>query len=216
MVPKLAEATGASVTAVRQWASGKTEPHRDYLVALANALDVSLVWLATGQGPQRVTAEENVSATLPERESPIGKHGATTYKEVPRYDVTLAAGHGSFVERAPLLDHIPFTQTFLRRKLGRSSTDGLVILDARGDSMEPTIGDGDLVMVDTNTTDLQGGVMAFVLDDVAYIKRVRILMEGGVEIRSDNAEVYPPERLSGDRLGDLQVLGRVRWVGKVI
>ncbi|MEQ8605146.1 MAG: S24 family peptidase [Marivibrio sp.] len=143
-------------------------------------------------------------------------HSESDTPRVPRYDLALAAGHGSFIDRAELLDHIPFTQAFLRRKLGRSSTDGLVMLDARGDSMEPTIGDGDLVMIDTRERDLQGGLMAFVLHDVAYIKRLRPLMAGGLEIVSDNAELYPAERLGQQDLADLQVIGRVRWVGKVL
>ena len=90
------------------------------------------------------------------------------------------------------------------------------MLDARGDSMEPTISDGDLVMVDTRQTDLQGGLMAFVLDDAAYIKRLRPLMGDGLEIISDNKEIYPPERIDRNRLGEMQIIGRIRWIGRVI
>jgi phage repressor protein C with HTH and peptisase S24 domain len=189
---------GFSVGALNNYLSGSM-PSADKAMRIAEVCGVRLEWLIHGEGPKHP-------------EPPA----AVSYGEVPRYDLALAAGHGSFVDRAELLDHIPFTQAFLRRKLGRGSVDGLVMLDARGDSMEPTIGDGDLVMVDTNDTQLRDGLMAYVLDDVAFIKRISPLMEGGVEIISDNRDVYKPQRLSRDRLHDIQVIGRVRWVGKVL
>lgn len=190
---------GFSVGALKNYLTKGTIPSADKAMQIADVCGVRLEWLIHGTGPKYAEAPQ-----------------ASPYSEVPRYDLALAAGYGSFIDRAELLDHIPFTQAFLRRKLGRSSTDGLVMLDARGDSMEPTIGDGDLVMIDTRETDLQGGLMAFVLHDAAYIKRLRPLMAGGLEIASDNADLYPAERLSQEDLADIQIIGRVRWVGRVL
>lgn len=193
-----AKRCGFSVGALATYLNGSM-PAADKAMRIADICDVRLEWLIVGEGPKE-----------PEGGSPEG------VSVVPRYDVSLATGHGSFVERAPLLDHIPFTDAFLRRKLGRSSTDGLVMLDARGDSMEPTIEDGDLVMVDMHDDRLREGLIAFVLDDAAYLKRIRPLFEGGVEIISDNSDVYPPQRLDQEQMNRLQMIGRVRWVGKVI
>lgn len=189
---------GFSVGALNNYLSGSM-PSADKAMRIADVCGVRLEWLIHGAGPK-----------YPEPPA------AVSYGEVPRYDLALAAGHGSFVDRAELLDHIPFTQAFLRRKLGRASVDGLVMLDAKGDSMEPTIGDGDLVMVDTRDRALQDGIMAFVLNDVARIKRLRPLMTGGLEIISDNDKVYRPETMQPADLLDLQIIGRVRWVGKVL
>lgn len=44
--------TGASKAAISNWAKGETEPSRDYLVALANVMGVTVEWLATGKGPK--------------------------------------------------------------------------------------------------------------------------------------------------------------------
>lgn len=182
---------GVAKNTIGFYERGEREPTASLLGKIAEIYQADLNWLVRGEGLRS-------EAT------------------VPRYDLALAAGHGSFVERALLLDYIPFTEAFVRRKLGRASTKGLVMLDARGDSMEPTIEDGDLVMVDTLDTQIQDGLMAFVLDDVAFIKRMRPLVEGGVEIISDNRDVYEPQRLAGDRLRELQVIGRIRWIGKVV
>ena len=71
---------------------------------------------------------------------------------LPRYNGRLAAGDGAFNERAELLDYIPFTKAFLSKKLGLMSEKDLVILEVKGDSMEPTISNGDLAAIDQTQT----------------------------------------------------------------
>ena len=133
---------------------------------------------------------------------------------IPRYDAALAAGAGSFNERARLLDHIPFTRNFIIHKLGRNNPDGLVILEARGDSMEPTIGDGDLVLLDQHRREARDGIVAFALGDTAFIKRLRFTFDG-VDLISDNRDLYEPEHLSRQRAEEIVIIGRVRWVGRM-
>lgn len=137
------------------------------------------------------------------------------YVGIPRYNAFLAAGHGSLNERAKLIDYIPFTRAFLVNKIGRSSPDGLVVLEARGDSMEPTIGDGDLVLIDQSMREPRDGLCAFVMGDTAHIKRLRFSV-GGVDVISDNRDLYPPERLSSEEAESLAMIGRIRWIGRVI
>jgi phage repressor protein C with HTH and peptisase S24 domain len=141
--------------------------------------------------------------------------GGAGYVGIPRYNAFLAAGHGSLNERAKLIDYIPFTRAFLVNKIGRSSPDGLVVLEARGDSMEPTIGDGDLVLIDQSMREPRDGLCAFVMGDTAHIKRLRFSV-GGVDVISDNRELYPPERLSPEEGEGLSIIGRIRWIGRVV
>tara|TARA_R110001592_G_scaffold104697_1_gene294582 strand:+ start:74461 stop:75108 length:648 start_codon:yes stop_codon:yes gene_type:complete len=172
-------------------------PSADKALRIADVCGVNFRWLVDGIGPKKQdTSEESV------------------YIGIPRYDARLAAGAGAFNERARRIDDIPFTREFLQRKLGRNTADGLAILEARGDSMEPTIGDGDLVLVDRHQDAPEDGIMAFVLDDTAYVKRIRNIPDG-IEVISDN-RVYEPYRLDHARLETLQIIGRVRWVGRVL
>lgn len=134
---------------------------------------------------------------------------------IPRRDVRLSAGDGAVnLDDAPVLDDIPFTREFLRDRLGRSHMRGLVMVKAAGDSMEPTIGDGDLVMVDTDQRELSPGIFAALRSGEAIVKRLARAGRG-VSIISDNP-AYPVEHVSGDALADLIVLGRVRWIGRVL
>ena len=88
-----------------------------------------------------------------------------------------------------------------------------MIFVAAGDSMEPTINDGDLVMVDQRDDWLRDGLFAFTLGDEARIKRLHRLIDG-VEIRSDNDELYSPEFVRGAQADQLQIIGRVVWAGR--
>lgn len=47
---KLAKKAGMSAMVIGQYLSGKSDPTRKKLIALANAADVNLLWLATGKG----------------------------------------------------------------------------------------------------------------------------------------------------------------------
>lgn len=191
---ELARKAQVSRRVIDKYKSGESEPSRERLISLANSGKVSVQWLATGddiEGP------------------PIG-----VFIGIPRYDATLAAGAGAFNDRAKLIDHIPFTKEFMANKLGRTSVDGLIILEARGDSMEPTLSGGDLVLIDQNKTGIADGIVAFVLDDTAFVKRIRTSPDG-VEVISDN-QMYPPYKLGHDRLDELHIIGRVRWIGKTM
>lgn len=177
------------------------EPGLKNLVAIANAAGVSLEWLATGQTP--------LASPNP------GPPQASDFISIPRYDVKLSAGAGSFTDRAEVLDEIPFTREFMRRKIGRNSLNGLVILEARGDSMEPTIGDGDLVLIDQNEATIQDGILAFTYDENVFVKRIRVQFDG-IEIVSDNKDMYPSRNLNQVDMERFHIIGRVRWIGRVI
>ena len=196
---ELAKLSGLSRRVIDKYKSGESEPSRERLIALANAGGKSVEWLAIG----------NTSTITHERSTD------TDFIKLPRYNARLAAGDGAFNERAELLDHIPFTKQFLSRKLGLMTARDLAILEVQGDSMEPTIGDGDLVIVDQSQRTIADGIMAFILDDTAYIKRMRRFFDG-IEIISDNKELYPPIQLGRDRFEELHIIGRVRWCGHIL
>lgn len=175
-------------------AGGGFGPRLDIVAKMASAAGTSIDWLVYARG-DGVSADNDLV-------------------KVPRFDATLAAGAGSWNDGRRKLDDIPFTRSFLLKRLGRTSAAGLSVLEATGDSMEPLIHDGDLVLVDETDTRIRDGVFAFLLDDEARVKRFRRTMSG-VSISSDNP-TYPEERLEGEDMGRLNVIGRIRWFGRTI
>lgn len=169
-------------------------PRVDILAKIATGAGTTLDWLVYGRGD--------------------GPDAQSGFVRVPRYDATLAAGAGSWNEGKRQLDFIPFTAEFFRKRLNRSSAAGFAVLEARGDSMEPHIPDGSLLLIDEGDRRMIDGIFAFVLDGEARLKRFRRTL-AGVMIMSDNP-AYPPEEVSGERLADIQMIGRLRWYGQVV
>jgi hypothetical protein len=54
----IARRCGCSEGAVRSWRDGQSDLSRTRCIALARALDVSLLWLVTGEGPMRPAGED--------------------------------------------------------------------------------------------------------------------------------------------------------------
>ncbi|MEL6646646.1 MAG: S24 family peptidase [Pseudomonadota bacterium] len=163
--------------------------------------------------------EGNAEETLPapsvsKLRSELGRK-PTKFAEIPRYPARLAAGAGTWNpdDQKPT-DFIPFTWAFLESYIRKETVDGLITLTVSGDSMAPTISDNDLVMLDTNESTLDAGVFAFVLDGVARVKRFNVTMRG-IDILSDNPN-YETERYTREELQNMQIIGRVRWVGRAL
>ena len=87
------------------------------------------------------------------------------------------------------------------------------LLHAKGDSMRPTIEDGDPLLVDTSEREvLEGKIYVFTVGDDVFVKRLR-RFGSRVMMRSDNRDIYPDEiELPADE--PVRIIGRVKWVGR--
>lgn len=163
------------------------------LIALSEALRLNPKWLATGEGVPDIDGHE--------------------LTRVPRYDAQLAAGPGAWQDRAEQRDGLVFSKDYLA-KFGAIDGDGLIILDVAGDSMEPTIRDGAVALVDTRDLRWSDGIWAFVLGDTLRVKRLRRGLRS-LQVISDNP-AYPPEEITAAEEDQLHLIGRVRWVGQTL
>ena len=153
---------------------------------------------------------------IPPPESPASSLFDPTWGacRVPLYDVRAAAGDGNFISEENLEKHLELTRRFVA-DLG-TVPENLLGLRVVGDSMEPELSDGDVVLVNTH---LDVGVpptediYVFRLGSELLIKRLRPLEGGGALAVSTNP-AYPPFEISGlAAAGEFQVIGRlaVRW-----
>lgn len=132
---------------------------------------------------------------------------------VPRYDVAGSAGQGSLVASEQVVDYLAFRADWVKNALGVSQRH-LVLLSVKGDSMTPTLSEGDLILVDRSRQVIEdSGIYVILRNDVLLVKRVQHHLDGGLTVRSDN-ERYETERVAAGSAASISVIGRVVWVGR--
>ncbi|WP_230961012.1 S24 family peptidase [Erythrobacter donghaensis] len=132
---------------------------------------------------------------------------------VPRYEVEASAGFGALDFSERYAAHIGFDGRFLR-ELCEGGVEDLSIIRVKGDSMFPTLTDGDDIMVDRSPVGvrLNDGVYVLRRDDTLVVKRVAIHPATlRVTVSSDNSAY--PSWPDCDPM-ELDVLGRVVWSGR--
>ncbi len=135
------------------------------------------------------------------------------YALVPRVAVNFAAGAGSLqTEETDLLPPLAFRTDWLLKK-NVTSRNNLRTCEVRGDSMEPYLESGDIVLIDMGQNEvINDEVFAIRYGDELRIKRLSKRFDGGLLIRSDNAR-YPAESIGPAETNAIQILGRMLWRG---
>ena len=205
---RLAKATGVSASAFRKWMKGEAEPSRDRLVSLAAAAGVSLAWLAQGEGAEPDFAALGARAN---NRRPTEALPAARFLVLPKVSTAAAAGAGH-VQADGDTEFIGFRHDWLRSVFGREPGD-LLMETAIGESMEPHIHNGDLLLLDTTDTTFRNfGVYVIEVRDERLVKRVQRKFDGSLILISDN-HAYQPEFIEADLAKEVRVLGRVVWRG---
>jgi len=87
---------------------------------------------------------------------------------------------------------------------------------ASGDSMMPTIYGGDSLLVDTSKTEIYDGRIYCVrINGQLYAKRLQLIPPDKIKVVSDNQEKYDPFYVEKDSTFDFEVIGEIRWWGRV-
>lgn len=127
-----------------------------------------------------------------------------------RLDVIASLGNGYVNnETAEVVDYVHVDKAWAREKLG-GNLSRIQVITARGDSMQGTIEDGDVLFVDTSVRWFEGeGVYLLSFADGLKAKRLQASVGGGLLVISDNPR-YRTETVEGDKLEKLTICGRVR------
>jgi phage repressor protein C with HTH and peptisase S24 domain len=133
--------------------------------------------------------------------------GQDNWVDVPRLAIGASAGPGAEPEGELVFDTIRFSWRWLR-SMGLQP-DHLSTIVVSGDSMEPTLRDGDEILVDRKPRGLRDGIHVVRLGDNLLVKRLDTGRSGKVVLLSDNP-AYPPVECAGR---DIAVIGRVVWKG---
>lgn len=130
---------------------------------------------------------------------------------VERFDVHLSAGPGANGNNAKKLSPVSFRRDWLSEK--GLVADKCVVCSVGGNSMEPLLFEGDLVLLDRRQADLRDGQIYGVVDieGDTRIKRIE-LIENGLLLRSENPEC-PTELRQGEDANRVRIIGSLAWSG---
>lgn len=165
------------------------------------AFKVQAAWLM-GEG-----APSAVPDTPPTRGASDGD-GAITLK---RINLGFAMGDGSNLDDYVEEGTVEFDPNLLRA-ISQSPAHRLLVADGVGDSMQPTLLDSDLLVIDTLQTRLNmtDRIWAIALYGAGAVKRLRPAAGGKLEIISDNT-LHEKQIVDAQ---DVRIIGRVVWSGR--
>jgi phage repressor protein C with HTH and peptisase S24 domain len=173
-ITKLARLSGLSTSMIKKYVEGTSDPSRTNLIALADAAGVNIEWLSTGKGAMTRDAAE-AGRQVPESE----------FVFVPMMQGKISAG-GGLIPDNNIQMTVAFRKDWIRRK---GDHRNMSMICVQGESMAPTLMDGDMVLVDHNVkaVSASGGIYAITFGDEIMVKRVEVLYPSGQwKIRSDN------------------------------
>ncbi len=206
-----------SETAMRKYIIGESTPNVERLTILAKVLDVSVGWLATGEGEMDNTPVQMVSRSampgIPHEHWLDNRDDA--YACVPLYgDVNAAAGYGSVVDSEQVTDWIHFKKSLIHKELHAQPND-LYLIMVDGESMEPTLRPGDTILIDRREAQQvpRDGIYVLQLEHTLLVKRLQRMPGKKIKVTSDNTS-YVPFELDLSSSDDVTMIGRVVWAGR--
>lgn len=211
----LARRVGVTPQAVQKWEAGGG-PRGSRLNAVAQALGLSLTELLTAAS--EVQSDFGPSVQTPLR--PV--HAINNMDEaehelitVPRITLRASAGRG-----APVLDvDLRGEPNYARRSWAQReglNPDHLFSIVAVGDSMEPTILDGDSLIVHQQCQVENNRIAVICFRGECYVKRLLQQMDGSLVVRSDNRSSYHDMIIPSEQMEELMIVGRVVNISRSI
>lgn len=151
-----------------------------------------------GVGQDELGAPEDFSFT---RDSDKGPD----WIDVPRLELGVSAGPGALDPAERAMGTLRFSRQWLRQR--GLDPAMLSTVEVIGDSMEPTLRDGDEILVERITGAPRDGVHVVRLDAALLVKRLDTSRPGRLTLISDN-RAYPPIEADASHAG---VIGRAVW-----
>lgn len=135
-------------------------------------------------------------------------------------NISAAAGSGYFIlESVQSKNYLPIPKSTLK-EYGLNPKYTLVV-PVKGKSMEPTVPDGCLVLVDTspiaNADIIHNKVYVISLEDLCYIKRFKLVPRGNIiKAESDNREFSSADLVIDKEVNqdNLKIIGRLACIVK--
>jgi len=193
----LSKRLGIKKNRLNHWLNDRAEPKVDLILDFCEVvgIDVSDIIRRDDDSPLNMTLEPDNDA----------------FVKINVYDVDLAAGDGRVASGEQPIDQLAFRSAWLDRAGINPAYASIVRVD--GESMEPTLQDKSVVLIDhrDKTPISKSYIFACRLGEGLKVKRVeRSLKDQSILLHSDNPAV-PTEHITGKDLDGFEIIGRVVW-----
>lgn len=209
---KLSAILGLSASTIDGYRRGVKIPKFETLAFIQDRYRISLDWIVDGlDGPfTDHRREEALVAPLRSAEPGMGHEGGalppSEFVFIPQMAGTIC--NGELAPDGMTEMRIAFRRDWIARK---GLPQNMSIIKVQGDSMEPTLLSGDLVLVDhSKDATTRGGLFAITIDREILIKRIQPLMDSKLLVISDN-EKYTALEMEAE---NIHINGKVIWFAR--
>jgi hypothetical protein len=116
------------------------------------------------------------------------------YIRLEHLSVMPSMGHGALAEPEHLVQHLDVLEQWVREEVGSTDARRIKVLTGNGRSMYPLINHRDLVFVDIGQRSIDApGIYVLDVAGRLLLKKVLILSDGTLILRSENQQEYPDE-----------------------
>lgn len=195
-------AIGASAAKVQALENGRQRVDHLTLEALSRNLGIDANWLLLG-------GDNHHSLDASEKQTVSTVLGSLPdFVPIARFSVEASAGNGALVDKEDHTGSYAFHRSWLSRR--QLDPTNLAVIAVRGDSMEPKLSDGDLILVDRAQRHVADG-LAYVLrlGTDLLVKYVQRISPDKVAILSANTFYPPREYDASDLAEEIEIIGRV-------
>ncbi len=119
--------------------------------------------------------------------------------------IRVSAGGGAY-DAEESYERLDVPEFFVNLIGGHDNIKNIEAINVTGDSMEPTLNNGNIIFIDKTKNDVsKDGIYAFVNENGLFVKRIQKRIDGSLDVISDNRE-YPVQVA---KKGEIEVLGKV-------
>lgn len=167
---------------------------------VADLNNISIDWLTYGTGSMH-RGENPLKTSLAQ--------GDVDIVMIPKVAARLAAGSGSLETAGKNIGMYSFRSDWIHKK---GNVSQMVLMDVTGDSMQPEIKHGDMVLIDQGKIDVVAyGYYAVGVEDAIYIKQLRT-KPGQLILHSLNKEYEDiVVDINVEQNNPVRIIGRVIW-----
>lgn len=183
-------------------------PRTDNLQKVMRFAGISEAHLYGGKPRPQIETVFSMNLIEGDRAGVVHVPGDGEVVQIQKLDLSLSMGPGTLIDGYVESEIVNFDLSFVRLYT-RATSDHLRLVTGIGDSMEPTLRWGDLVMIDTSDRLLsrQDGIYWISLYGAAGLKRLRAIGPSRVLVKSDNPN-HDDQEVDAT---DLRIEGRAVW-----